>query len=487
MADQGQKITSRYEPVIGLEVHCQLKTVSKLFCGCSTAFGTLPNEQVCPVCLGMPGVLPVLNKKAVDYSIKMGLALGSQVHQKSEFSRKQYFYPDLPKNYQITQYDHPVCEGGGIRLDDGKWVRLNRIHIEEDAGKSVHEGRYSYLDLNRAGTPLIEIVSEPDLSSPLEASEYLKKLRDIARYLDVSDGNLEEGSFRCDANVSLRPKGTKTLGVRCEIKNLNSFRNIEKAIAWEILRQADLLDEGRDVEQQTRLWDPAAGKTRFMRAKGDGEDYRYFPDPDLPPLILTSQRINDLKASLPELPHEKALRYQESLGLTEDDALRITADKDLADFFEQTQSLCGDGLPAKLIANWLCAEYLREYHDRQWSFGVSGVTAKEFAELINLINKNTISGKIAKKVFKTMAETGKSASLIVSEENLEQITDEGPVLKVIGDILDAHPGQVAEFHSGKSKLLGFFVGKIMARGQGKFNPGLVQRLLRKALDARDHQ
>ena len=487
MADQGQKITSRYEPVIGLEVHCQLKTVSKLFCGCSTAFGTLPNEQVCPVCLGMPGVLPVLNKKAVDYSIKMGLALGSQVHQKSEFSRKQYFYPDLPKNYQITQYDHPVCEGGGIRLDDGKWVRLNRIHIEEDAGKSVHEGRYSYLDLNRAGTPLIEIVSEPDLSSPLEASEYLKKLRDIARYLDVSDGNLEEGSFRCDANVSLRPRGTKTLGVRCEIKNLNSFRNIEKAIAWEMLRQADLLDEGRDVEQQTRLWDPAAGKTRFMRAKGDGEDYRYFPDPDLPPLILTSRRINDLKASLPELPHEKALRYQESLGLTEDDALRITADKDLADFFEQTQSLCGGGLPAKLIANWLCAEYLREHHDRQWSFGVSGVTAKDFADLMNLINKNTISGKIAKKVFKTMAETGKSASVIVSEENLEQITDESSVFTVIEDILDAHPGQVAEFHSGKSKLLGFFVGKIMAKGQGKFNPGLVQRLLRKALDARDHQ
>lgn len=484
MLENEQKITHRYEPVIGLEVHCQLKTVSKLFCGCSTEFGTLPNQQVCPVCLGMPGVLPVLNKKAVDHSIKMGLALGCKIHPRSEFSRKQYFYPDLPKNYQITQFDQPICEEGGVRLENGKWVRLNRIHIEEDAGKSIHEGRYSYLDLNRAGTPLIEIVSEPDLSSPLEASEYLKKLRDIARYLDISDGNLEEGSFRCDANVSLRKIGEQKLGTRCEIKNLNSFRNIEKAIAWEILRQADLLDEGQAVEQQTRLWDPAAGKTRYMRSKGDGEDYRYFPDPDLPPLHLSSERIEKIKAALPELPHQKAQRYQKTLGLTEDDALRITSDKDLADFFETTLTFGDRGVAPKLIANWVCAEYLREFHDRQWSFGVSGVSAKEFAELLNLIGKKTISGKIAKKVFKKMAETGQSAQTIVSSENLEQITDESIVLKVIEKILDDHPDQIKEFHAGKEKILGFFVGKIMATSQGKFNPGLVQLQLRKALNAR---
>ncbi len=479
-----ESVLNRYEPVIGLEVHCQLKTESKLFCGCSTTFGALPNHHACPVCLGLPGVLPVLNEQAVNHAVRIALAVGATVREVSVFARKQYFYPDLPKGYQITQYDLPYCNGGGVKLANGKFVRLTRIHLEEDAGKNVHGEAASFVDVNRAGIPLCEIVSEPDLSSPDEASEYLKRLRALVRALDASDGNLEEGSFRCDANVSIRKIGETTLGTRCEIKNLNSFKNIERAISYEILRQADLLDSGHAVTQQTMLFDAASGKTQAMRSKEESYDYRYFPDPDLRPLHIASARVDALRAGLPELPEAMAERFRREHGLSDMDALLLTSDKDLSHYFERTLAAVAGKVPPKMAANWITTELLREVNEREWDLAAPKVTAAHMAELLGLIGDGTISGKIAKGVFQDMVEGGGAPRAIVEKKGLLQISDEGAIVALVDRVLQASPAQIAEYVAGKDKVYGFFVGQIMRESHGKMNPGLVNKILRERLDAR---
>ncbi len=475
-------VASRFDLVIGLEVHCQLMTESKLFCGCSTKFGAEPNHHVCPVCLGMPGVLPVLNEKAVDFAVLLGLALSAKLNPTSVFARKQYFYPDLPKGYQITQFDLPYCEGGGIKLANGKFVELVRIHLEEDAGKNIHAKDGSLVDLNRAGTPLCEIVTHPVLDSAAEAAEYLKRLRSLVRHLGVSDGNMEEGSFRCDANVSLKPKGEKTLGTRCEIKNLNSFRNIEKAIAYEAERQAEILLGGGKISQETRLFDADTGRTASMRGKEDSHDYRYFPDPDLKPLKLDAARIARLEKSLPELPEAMERRFRETLKLSDKDA----------GIFIQDQALCAiflavtkaNDLDPKQAANWLTGEYLAEANAKSWDLARPPVTAAHMHELLTLIKAGTISGKIAKTVFAEMAENPASPGQIVEKKGLLQVSDEDAIRALVEKTLDANPNQVGGYLKGNDKLLGFFVGQIMRESQGKMNPGLVNRILKERLDAR---
>ncbi len=477
-------VLARYEPVIGLEVHCQLKTASKLFCGCSTKFGALPNHHTCPVCLGMPGVLPVLNAQVVDYAVRMALAIGAQVAEVSVFARKQYFYPDLPKGYQITQYDLPYCSGGGVRLSSGKFVNMTRIHIEEDAGKNVHADSASFVDLNRAGIPLIEIVSQPELASPDEAADYLKRLRSLVRALDISDGNLEEGSFRCDANVSIRPIGQKTLGTRCEIKNLNSFRNIEKAIGYEILRQADVLDNGGAIKQQTLQFDAGTGRTSAMRSKEDSHDYRYFPDPDLGPLRISKERVAVIRAALPELPEAMAERFKREHGLNDYDAALLTSDRDLAHYYEKTLKLVGAKVQPKIVANWITSEFLREVNTREWNLAAPPLTAEHLAELLRLIGDETISGKIAKTVFETMVSEGGAPAEIVKAKGLVQVSDTGAIIAVIDKVLDASPKQVADYLGGAEKLIGFFVGAVMKESGGKMNPGLVNKVLKERLEAR---
>lgn len=476
-------VLSRYEPVIGLEVHCQLKTASKLFCRCSTKFGALPNHHTCPVCLGMPGVLPVLNETAVNYAVKMAIAIGATVRNVSVFARKQYFYPDLPKGYQITQYDLPYCSGGGIKLSSGKFVNLTRIHMEEDAGKNVHGDVASYVDLNRAGIPLMEIVSEPEISSPDEAADYLKRLRSLVRHLDISDGNMEEGSFRCDANVSIRPRGEKKFGTRCEIKNLNSFRNIERAITYEIVRQADVLDSGDKVLQQTMQFDAASGKTSVLRSKADSHDYRYFPDPDLRPLHISAERIAAIKAALPELPEAMADRFKAAHGLNDYDAALLTSDRDLADYFESTLSKVEGKVSSKIVANWITSEFLREVSAREWSLTNPPIQPDHLAELLRLIGEETISGKIAKTVFEEMVEKGGTPKAIVDRLGLVQISDEGAIVAVIDQVLSANAANVASYAAGQEKLYGFFVGQVMKISGGKMNPGLVNKILKQKLDA----
>ncbi len=470
-----------FETVIGLEIHAQLKTASKIFCGCSTVFGSEPNTNTCPVCLGMPGVLPVLNRKVVDFAIRMGLATNSTINTYSQFARKNYFYPDLPKGYQTSQYDKPIIEHGRIDIEiDGKSkaIGITRMHMEEDAGKLVHDEHdaVSYVDLNRTGIPLLEIVSEPDMRSPREAYIYLKKIHAILRYLDICDGNMQEGSFRCDANISLRTIGEEKFGTRTELKNMNSFRHVQAALEYEIRRQRDVLLDGGKVIQQTLLWDPDSGRTEPMRGKEDAHDYRYFPCPDLVPIEIDEQWIEEIRRNLPELPDVKKQRFIHDFGLPEYDAEILTGSRELAEYFEEAASSDAD---PKKISNWMMTELLRGLKGED--IQLCKIPPLHLAELLLLVERGTISGKIAKSVFQTMFETGKDPESIVKENNLVQVSDEGEILKVILELLDEYPEQMAELRSGKEKLMGFFVGQLMKRMKGKANPALANTLINKTI------
>jgi len=472
-----------FEPVIGLEVHAQLKTGTKIFCGCSTEFGAPPNTHVCPVCLGMPGVLPVLNRKVVEFTMRTALAVDCTITRESRFARKNYFYPDLPKGYQISQYELPIAKGGYIDIDVGDQTRrigITRIHMEEDAGKLVHDPHrpYSRVDLNRAGVPLMEIVSEPDLRSPEEAGAYLRQLRSIVRYLDVSDGNMEEGSFRCDANVSIRPRGQEAFGTRAEIKNLNSFKAVEKALEYEISRQIDMVEFGEAVVQETRLWDPDKGKTHSMRGKEEAHDYRYFPDPDLLPLVIDDAWIDRVRQSLPELPGAKKERFIREYALPPYDAEVLTGSRALADYFEACVRMFPKPKP---VSNWIMGSLLRLLNADGISIAASPVSADHLAQLLQLIDQGTISGKIAKTVFDDMAQTGRAPEAIVREKGLVQVSDTGAIEAAVDTVLAAHPEETAAYKTGKTKLMGFFVGQVMKETRGKANPKRVNDVLRERL------
>ncbi len=472
-----------FEPVIGLEVHAQLKTKTKIFCGCSTEFGAPPNTHTCPVCLGMPGVLPVLNKNVVEYTLRMALATHCTVARESRFARKNYFYPDLPKGYQISQYELPIAENGFIDLDiddQKKRIGITRIHMEEDAGKLIHEpgAARSRVDFNRTGVPLIEIVSEPDIRSPVEAGAYLRKLRAIVRYLEICDGNLEEGSFRCDANISIRPTGSDTFGTRAEIKNLNSFKNVEKALRYEISRQNDILIEGGEIVQETRLWDPDRNRSNAMRGKEDAHDYRYFPDPDLLPLVVEDTWIAEVEQKLPELPDEKQARFMGQYGLAAYDAERLTDSRELADYFEA----CLTDFPhPKPVCNWITGSLLGLLNTAGKTITQSPITPQHLAGLLQLIDQGLISGKIAKTVFDEMAATGQPAKQIVEAKGLVQVTDTDAIEAVVAEVLSDNAKEVEAYRNGKTKLLGFFVGQVMKATKGKANPQIVNEILRKEL------
>ncbi len=471
-----------YEAVIGLEIHVQMDTQTKLFCSCKVEFGSEPNTNVCPVCLGMPGSLPVLNRKAVEYAIRASLALNCTVHEESIFARKNYFYPDLPKGYQISQYEKPIATDGYLDIDlpDGstKRVRIRRLHIEEDAGKNIHEGSKSYVDLNRAGTPLMEIVTEPDLSTPEEARIFLETLRNIMRYAGVSKADMEKGQLRCDINVSIRPKGSDKLGTRTEIKNVNSFRFVQKALEYEIERQIKVVSEGGKIEQETRTFDPATGKTYTMRTKEEAEDYRYFPDPDLLPLVLDRKWIEEIKANMPELPNQRLERLLSQYGISEYEAKIFVQHKELGDFFESAVKAYDE---PKMIANWLLNDLLGLLNEKQVSIENSPVSPENLAQLVKLIKENVISTKIGKEVIKEMVETGKSASQIVEERGLKQITDEGAIREIVQEVIKNFPEEVERFKNGEEKLIGFFVGQVMKATKGKANPKLVNQILREVL------
>jgi len=476
-----------YEPVIGLEVHAQLLTKSKIFCSCSTQFGQPPNSQTCPVCLGMPGVLPVVNKKVVEYALKTALATQCTIQRHNQFARKNYFYPDLPKGYQISQFELPIATGGFIEIDaaDGSDIRrigIARIHMEEDAGKLLHEingiaSDSSYVDFNRTGVPLLEIVSEPDLRTPEEAGEYLKALRTILQYLDVCDGNMEQGSFRCDANVSVRPVGEQRLGTKVELKNMNSFRHVIRALTYEISRQREALEYGEAIVQETRLWDDAAGVTLSMRGKEESHDYRYFPDPDLVPLNIDDRWIERVRAELPELPRARRNRFITQYGLPAYDADILVTCRQLADYFEAAAQLCHQ---PKAVSNWILSDVLRHLADPR-DIAAFSVTPAHLAEMIGLITDGTISGKIAKKVFDEMRTTGAAPVSIVQKHDLKQVTDTTELERVIDEILAGRPDLVADFRAGKEKVFSFFIGQIMKATKGKANPSLVNDLLRKKL------
>ncbi len=466
-----------YEPVIGLEIHAQLKTQSKMFCSDSTKFDALDNENTSPVSVGMPGALPVINKKAVEMSIQAGLALGCQIRHKSVFARKNYFYPDLPKGYQISQYDQPLCEHGKIQFvldNEVKTISITRAHMEEDAGQSQHIGEYTLINYNRSGVPLLEIVSGPDLRTAKEAAEYARTVRQILRYLDVCDGNLEEGSLRCDCNVSVRKIGAPEFGTKVEIKNINSFRFIEKAIEFEIDRQIDMVEQGQKISQETRLFDPDKNQTISMRSKENAQEYRYFPDPDLLPVIVTDEEIQRLKSLLPELPVQRAQRFIKEFQLPEYDALILTAEKELADYFEKTALQSKN---AKAASNWIMTELLRELKQTEKHISQSPVSEATLSELIGMIDQNIISGKMAKSVFSECWKTGKSPAQIVKEHNWVQITDTNAIEKVIEDILAQNPSQVADFRGGRTKVFGFFVGLAMKATKGQASPDLVNQIL----------
>lgn len=471
----------KFETVIGLEIHAQLKTKSKIFCGCSTEFGAPPNSHTCAVCLGMPGVLPVLNKKVVEFAIKMGLATGSVINRYNVFARKNYFYPDLPKGYQTSQFDLPIIGPGSVDIEvDGqvKTIGITRMHMEEDAGKLVHDNLdpVSHVDLNRTGTPLLEIVSEPDMRSPAEAYAYLKKIHLILRYLDICDGNMQEGSFRCDANISLRPVGQEEMGTRTELKNMNSFRNVQSALEFEVRRQRDILLDGEQVVQETLLWNPDRNCTESMRGKEDAHDYRYFPCPDLIPVKIDEEWIEDIRLSLPELPDQKKSRFIKEYDLPEYDANILTGDRDLSEFFEK--AVLNGGGPKK-TSNWIMTELLRELKGR--SVLECKITPEYLGSLISMVEKGVISGKIAKTVFLDMMETGKDPNLIVKEKNLLQVSDEGELKAMVLEIVTANPKQAEEFREGKTKLMGFFVGQLMKKTKGKANPQMANKLFAEEL------
>jgi len=477
-------ILSKYETVVGLEVHVELHTKSKIFCGCSTSFGAPPNTHTCPVCLGHPGVLPVLNRQAVEYAMKAAMAINCEIAEWCKFDRKNYFYPDSPKAYQISQYDQPIGQNGWIDIEvngNKKRIGITRLHLEEDAGKLTHiDGGFGSLaDFNRVGTPLVEIVSEPDIRSPEEAKAYLEKLKAIMQYCDVSDVKMEEGSLRCDANISIRPYGQEKFGTRTELKNMNSFRGVQRGLEYEELRQAEVLESGGKVVQETRRWDEAQGKTISMRSKEEAHDYRYFPDPDLVRLHIDDEWKTRVKASIPELPDARQARYIEDHGLSSYDAGVLTASMKLADFFEESLKYTSD---AKASANWIMGELLGYLNANGLELEDVKITGQGLGEMIQLIEKGTISSKIAKTVFKSMMETGKLPAQIVEEQGLVQISDEGAILAIVDSVIAANPQSVEDFRGGKDKAIGFLVGQIMKETKGKANPGLVNKLLKDRLN-----
>jgi aspartyl-tRNA(Asn)/glutamyl-tRNA(Gln) amidotransferase subunit B len=479
----------KYDPVIGLEVHAQMLTESKIFCGCSTRFGGEPNANACPVCAGFPGVLPVLNQRAVEFAMRAGLAAHCDIARSSRLARKNYFYPDLPKGYQISQYELPICVNGYIDIELAgvpKRVRLTRIHMEEDAGKNIHDLRSdaSLVDLNRAGVPLLEIVSEPDLRSAEEAVIYLKRLRALLQYLAICDGNMEEGSFRCDANVSVRPQGSDTLGTKVEIKNVNSFKAVEKAILYEIRRQSDTLAEGGKLVQETRLWDENCEVTRSMRSKESAHDYRYFPDPDLLPIVINDDWLARIKASLPEFPDLRRARFMSDYKLPAYDAELLTGRKDIADYFESALAMHEN---AKALSNWIVGDLFRVLKERkldeQLTIGAWPIQPAQLAELVKLIEQGKISGKIAKTVFDALLDSPRSPQEVVAEKGLEQVTDMGSIEDSIDAVLAAHTKQVANYRGGNEKIFGFLVGQVMKETHGKANPQMVNELLKRKLAA----
>ena len=470
-----------FEAVIGLEVHAQLLTNTKIFCGCSTKFGNPANSNVCPVCLGHPGVLPVLNKKVVEYSVLIGLATNCTINERSTFARKNYFYPDLPKGYQISQFDLPICEHGYIvvKTEKEKKIGITRIHMEEDAGKSIHDQGFDTLvDVNRCGTPLIEIVSEPEISSGEEAYQYLSNLKQIVTYLGICDGNMEEGSMRCDANISIRPKGDTKLGTRTEVKNMNSFRNVQKAIDYEIDRQINLVEDGGKVIQQTLLWNADQNKATSMRGKEEAHDYRYFPDPDLMPIVVSKEWKDEIMLTMPELPVKRKERFINELSLPEYDAEVLTSQKDIADYFEEVLKETNN---TKIASNWVMGDVLKIINEQKLEFSKFPVSPSNLGKLINLIGTNKISSKIAKDVFPIMLENDQDPNIIVKEQNLLQITDTSAIESAIDNVINNNPGQVEEFKSGKEKVIGFFVGQVMKETKGKANPQLVNEILREKL------
>lgn len=479
----------KYESVIGLEVHTELKTKTKIFCGCSTEFGAEPNTHVCPVCLGLPGCLPVLNKEVVHFAIKVGLALHCDILAYNKFDRKNYYYPDLPKNFQTSQFDLPICLNGYVDIEVGgkqRRIHLTRIHMEEDAGKLVHSGATigtsdsSNVDYNRTGVPLLEIVSEPDIRSGEEAKAYLEKLRSILQYLEVSDCRMEEGSMRCDANISVRPVGTDTLGTKAEIKNINSFTGVQKGIEYEAVRQAQLLEEGGRIVQETRGWDENKGVTISQRVKEESNDYRYFPEPDLIPLQISPEWIEEVRKELPEMPDARRRRFIDTLNLTEYDAGLLTLEKATADYFE---AVVDAGSDPKAAANWLLGEFAKKLNDEGLSAKDAPISPENLAELIGLIAKGTISGKIAKKVLPEMWVSGKSAGQVVEEQGLVQISDTGELEEIVKTVVSANPQSVEDYRAGKKKAIGFLVGQIMKETKGRANPAAVNELLITILEA----
>lgn len=479
-------VADQYEMVCGLEVHVELQTKTKIFCGCTTEFGGEQNTHVCPVCLGMPGALPVLNREVVNYAIKAGLALDCEIAEFSKFDRKNYFYPDLSKNYQTSQFDLPICIKGGLEIEvegEKKWIGITRAHMEEDAGKLVHSGETistsneSSVDYNRAGVPLLEIVSEPDMRSIPEVLAYLEKLVQILEYTEVSDCRLEQGSVRFDVNVSLRPVGATTLGTRTETKNLNSFSSVRRCMEYEVARQARVLNAGENVVQETRTWDEGQGITLTLRSKEEAHDYRYFPEPDLVPLVIDREWVENIRKTLPELPAARHARLQ-TLGLSAYDAAVITQGKAMSDFFDAALSYGGD---AKTLANWVMGDVTRLLNTNQCSVADSPISAKQLAELLALIDKGTLSGKIAKSVLEEMYSTSKDPSTIVKEKGLAQISDEGALLGIIDGVLAANPQSVEDYRAGKDRAIGFLVGQIMKATKGQANPGLVNQLLKEKL------
>ena len=481
-------MSTEYEVVIGLEVHAELKTKTKIFCSCPTEFGGEENTHVCPGCLGFPGTLPIMNKKAVEYAVRAGLALNCDIQEYSKFDRKHYFYPDLPTAYQISQFEFPICKAGYVEITVGgkkKKIRLNRIHLEEDAGKLLHSGnsitssQYSLADYNRSGMGLIELVSEPDLSSAEEARAYLEKLRAVLEYTGVSDVKMEQGSLRCDANISLRPAGSSKLGTKTEIKNMNSYRSLQRALEYEIERQREVLEEGGTIIQETRGWDEEKGITSSMRSKEEADDYRYFPDPDLPPIVLEPAWVEEIRASLPELPDAKKDRLVVELGLSEYDADIITGSRALADFFDKTVSLFNE---PKTVANWVMGEYLRLLKAEGTEVQESKVNPEKMAALLKSQAAGKISGKMAKAVFEEMFMTGKDPEKIIKEKGLVQISDTGALGEIVEKVLAANPQSVADYQAGKEKAIGFLVGQVMKETKGQANPGVVNKLLKEKLN-----